>query len=175
MKFILFFLFIFSFSFQISSFEGKFRVENHLVKILSGPEGGIYHDLKIILDKNNDILGFKRVTKATNVISQFSLDQLVEKEVALGTIKHPKGDLLKPFILKCPNCDATQGGDLIIKYLRSGVNPKRLKYRNFEIKLVREGDHWFLYYKNTKIKNLKLISRKIFGNLVGIKKIKVNP
>ena len=73
MKFILFFLFIFSFSFQISSFEGKFRVENHLVKILSGPEGGIYHDLKIILDKNNDILGFKRVTKTTNVISQFSL------------------------------------------------------------------------------------------------------
>ena len=169
MRLFLFSLIIFTFSFQ------SFGLEKNLVKIFSEPEGGITHKLNIIVDKDYDVVGFKRITKSSKIISYFSLQELVEKEVSLGTIKHPKGNTLRPFILQCSNCDSTQGGDLTIKFLRSGVNPNRLKYKNFELRLVRERDNWFLLYKNEKVKNLKLVSRKIFGNLVGIKKIEVNP
>jgi len=169
MRLIFFSLIMFTFSFQ------SFGLEKNLVKIFSQPEGGITHNLKIVVDRNYDVVGFKRITKSSNIISYFSLQELVEKEVSLGTIKHPKGNTLRPFILQCSNCDSTQGGDLIIKFLRSGVNPNRLKYKKFELRLVRESDNWFLFYKNEKVKSLKLLSRKIFGNLVGIKKIEVNP
>ncbi|MEC7182521.1 MAG: hypothetical protein VXW15_07395, partial [Bdellovibrionota bacterium] len=69
----------------------------------------------------------------------------------------------------------TRGGDILIKYLRSGINPNRLRYRNFEVELRRVDDNWLLFQKDKVVKKVKLVSRKLMGQLVGIKKIIVNP
>ena len=66
-------------------------------------------------------------------------------------------------------------GDILIKYLRSGINPNRLRYRDFNVELRRAGDEWFLSQNNKVVKKVKLVSRKLMGQLVGIKKLSSNP
>jgi len=149
--------------------------EQQLLKIESEPENGKLHYLNLILDQNNDILSLKRTTKNSTYQSFFTLDQVITGAVSLAKMRHPNGQDLKPILLSCSNCDSTSGGDILIRYLRSGINPNRLRYRDFHAELRRVGDQWVLFKKDEVIKSIKLVSRKLMGQVVGIKKIVLNP
>ena len=157
------------------SYNFLFQKEQKILTIESEPENGKIHELTLILDENHDILDLKRTTKNSTDQSTFTFDQIIEGQISLAEMKHTNGQDLRPVLLSCDNCDRTRGGDILIKYLRSGINPNRLRYRDFEVELRRVDDNWLLFQKDKVVKKVKLVSRKLMGQLVGIKKIIVNP
>lgn len=154
------------FSIQSVYAQNEVLKERAIIKIISEPENNKVHDFVLMVDGNSDVVELMR--RSGNDVQRFSLNDLVEKDQVLM-----RSDGRDVIILQCPNCDAVHGGDVGIKYLRNGVS---MTYKVFKMVLKRSGDTWeaFTTKKNVKINTLRIKSRKLFGQLVGIKKIVVN-
>lgn len=159
------FLFFSLFSFQTLMAQTERLQERVIIKIISEPENNKSHDFSLMVDGNGDIVELMR--KSGNDVQKFSLEELVGKDQVL--LRAEGRDVI---ILQCPNCDAVHGGDVGIKYMRNGLS---MTYKVFKMVLRRSGDTWKAFtIKNEKINSLRIKSRILFGQLVGIKKIEVN-
>ena len=143
-----------------------FSMELHLADVISEPEDNRVHEFLVEVDDNFDILGLVRKTDES--IQRITLEEIIQGMVLL------EKDGFDVITLTCSGCDSVHGGEITLKYLYDGLAKK---YRDFYMELLRDGDDWGLFAEKGEIKinTLKLVSRKFFGRLIGIKKILVNP
>jgi hypothetical protein len=136
-----------------------------LLEIISEPEGNKKHFLTFNLDKEGDVLKINRKSSGSN--QSFTVDQLNEKGVIL--YKTEGRDVIK---LMSNSMDRIYGGHIIMTFLTNGIT---MTYDELDFEIVRKGDRWeALTLKGRKINRLTLISRKILGKVIGIKKILID-
>ena len=139
-------------------------VDYHLVKIISEPENNKIHNFLLELDKNKDILSIVRTSGSDR--QEIGINLLQEGDYVL--LSQSNRDVI---IIQCPQCDSVHGGELGIKYLRNGLN---MTYRTLNLTLRRMNDDWGLFYGETKVNSLRIKTRKILGQVIGIRKILIN-
>ena len=141
--------------------------EELLVKIISEPEGGAIHNFLVDVSEEGRIISLIRRSKGS--IQVISGEALTSEEVVLA-----RSGEKKALMLSCGGCTVETGGRLKLKYLYNGVS---MDYRSLSLQLEssRYGQWELLTNSGEKVYTLKLISRKIFGRLVGIKEIRINP
>ena len=144
-----------------------------LVKIISEPQDGLIHKLTIQTDDNGKIINLVRETENSTDKQVVRMEDLIRNPVVLA--RASDRDIL---ILSCSECSTRGGGELVLEYLYNGIT---MKYRDLEMNLDPSrtndgGTSWRLFTENkkTRIETLRLIPRKIFGKLVGIKRILIN-
>ena len=139
-------------------------IETTLVRIISEPENGMVHKINLILKANGEILQIVR--QSENSTQAFTPQQLIEGEVVLAKVEGRKA-----VTLSCRDCTVENGGILKLGYLFNGV---MMLYRSLSMQLKRDGNSWKLFTMDQRpIRRLKLVSRIIFGRLIGIKQIDV--
>ena len=139
-------------------------VEKVLVRIISEPENNLVHKLILVMKADGEII--QLVRKSASSIQVFTPEELIQGEVVLATVQGRKA-----VILSCKGCEKSQGGNLKLSYLFNGVT---MTYRSLSMRFVRDGADWLLYTQNMKpIRRLKLVSRIVFGQIIGIKRIDV--
>ncbi|MFZ8933304.1 MAG: hypothetical protein ACO20H_08125 [Bacteriovoracaceae bacterium] len=136
----------------------------HLVKIISEPENNKIHNFLLNLDENKDINSIVRTSGRDR--QEIEMDILQQGDFVL--LSQSGRDVI---ILQCPRCDSVYGGELGIKYLRNGLN---MKYRTLKLTLRRNYDDWGLFHGETKVKSLRIKTRKVLGQVIGIRKILIN-
>ncbi|RLA64805.1 MAG: hypothetical protein DRQ88_10290 [Epsilonproteobacteria bacterium] len=144
----------------------SYSLEIPLAEVISEPEGNIVHKFFVELDDNFDVQALVRKTDETT--QRLDLEKIVEGIVLI------EKDGFEVITLTCPTCDSVHGGEINLKYLYSGISKK---FRDFKMELLRDRDSWGLFSipDRIKIKRLKLVSRIFLGQVIGIKKILVNP
>ena len=134
-------------------------------KIISEPEGGAIHEFLLELDENDHIVNILR--KNGEDLQRISIIDVINKEVVLAETSGRKA-----LLISCKNCTVNQGGEVNLKYLHNGIS---MTYKNFKMNIVYRDNNWFLTtLDNQRIDSLRLVSRKIFGRIIGIAEIKVN-
>lgn len=139
--------------------------DQRLTSIISQPEGNLVHDLLLQLKDNGDIKNIIR--RSSNSVQQINPENLVRGEVLLA-----RAEGRDAVFLSCIGCTMARGGNLKLRYLYDGIF---MTYKNFEMRFARRGKTWELQTsKGEKIHRLTLVSRTIFGRVVGIGEIQVN-
>lgn len=154
---------------SISSFSPLRTIK--LVDIISEPQDGLIHTLLVQTDDYGDIVNLIRKTENSSNQQVISMEQLMREPVVLA---HAEGrDIL---LLKCEDCTPSEGGAIELEYLYNGMT---MRYKDLEMNInpYNAGyNSWQLYDEDNEvlIETLRMIPRKIFGQLVGIKKILIN-
>jgi hypothetical protein len=142
------------------------EMEYQVLHVTSNVESG-YSDMKAILDPDFKLIKFKYVTSAGNT-KEFNPENLSKGVVILE--KEGK-EIIK---LMSNNFDSKLGGDINLVYIYNGITNS---YRKFPMEIVQEGREWHLQKNDTagrsRFSSMRIIGRKIFGQLVGIGKIEV--
>ncbi len=138
--------------------------EYPLVKIISEPENNRIHMFSLGLDENGDMQSVIRTT--TSDRQEIKLNELLAGDYVL--LRQSDRDVI---ILQCPNCDPVYGGVLGIKYLRNGLS---MRYRTLDLEIQRNDENWALFSGQTKVHTLRLKTRKVLGQVIGIRKIEIN-
>lgn len=143
-----------------------YSLDIHLAEVISEPENNQVHNFFVELDENFDMQALVRKTE--EISQRLDIEKVIEGIVLI------EKDGLDVITLSCPTCDVVHGGEINLKYLYSGLSKQ---FRDFKMELLRDGDSWALYTiaEKVKIKSLKLVSRVFMGQIIGIKKILVNP
>ena len=142
------------------------QMPTDLVEIISEPENNLIHNIRLYVDEENTI---------THLIRESEVDaqMITVEELAAGEVLLAQASGLDAVFLGCNHCTASEGGEVYIKYLHNGALKK---YKTFSMNLVKIDDTWTLVTQedNDPIIRLKLISRFIFGKLIGIKGVQIN-
>ena len=160
-------LFFISLSFTImaqTTFDNSH--EKLLAEVISEPEGGKIHQFFGIFDDFGNIISLER--RSQGDYSKFSLNDIIQREVTIVGMENRSAVLIH-----CPNCSPEYGGEVEIKYLYNGVS---MHYRSFFMNFERHDNDWNLTTQDRKtiIRTLRILPRKIMGQLIGIKEIVVN-
>jgi len=143
----------------------EYNQEVELVEILSEPEDNRIHEISLGLNESEEIL--RLVRRSTGSENSIAMSDIINSEVVLA-VASGKNALM----LKCPSCSINQGGTLIFTYLTNGLDDS---YASIGLQLTRDDAGWLLRTENgITIENLNMKSRKIFGQVVGIKEILIN-
>ncbi len=149
------------FAFALSSFafaEGKL---DHIVKIISEPEGGLIHNLYIETDENGNATHLQGHSDKGR--SRFSIEELKKGYVVMA-----KESGYDAVLIHCGDCTADKGGKVDFKYLHNAIS-LGAKYRNKEILVVKGPDGWRLETLNRKkIVEGTLKANHILWRVVGI-------
>ena len=138
---------------------------SNLATIVSEPEGGKLHVLQLQSTSQNTIKALIRKSRDDRQI--ITGNDLINKSNVLARTQG-----IDALVLHCEGCNLQEGGKFVLQYVYNGV---RKSYRSFAARLKRTNDKWHLETLNgTRIHKLRLVSRKIFGRVVGIKRIVVN-
>lgn len=149
--------------------EANILEKQHLVKIISEPQNNLIHNIILEVDDNGRLINLVRETEDKSDRQVVNMLELIKKPAVLA--RASDRDIL---LLSCFNCTPESGGNLKLDYLYNGITKK---YRDLKMKLqFSKASSWELYTENKKnhIKSLRLVPRKIFGQLVGIKRITIN-
>lgn len=136
---------------------------HQVVEILSQPEDDKIHRMYFHLDDNDNILDLVRISDDSEAYVPFQ--DLVAGEVVMAVVEGRDA-----VILSCPECSETNGGTLYFRYLTNGLNDS---YDTMSLE-IRKDDQWNLYFDAQKVETMTLVSRRVFGRLIGIKEIKIN-
>tara|TARA_Y100000991_G_C21961723_1_gene344806 strand:+ start:791 stop:1393 length:603 start_codon:yes stop_codon:yes gene_type:complete len=147
--------------------KNRFFEQDLLAKIISEPEGGTIHSFIANVQDDGAILSLERKSKDSKQV--IPGEEFISSEVVLA-----RADNKKALMVSCLGCSLNFGGELTLHYLYNGVS---MDYKKLKLKIAKNrSGYWKIYTLNdVEVKNLKLVSRKIFGRLVGIKEIRVNP
>lgn len=124
-------------------------------------------ELSLKLDEDGDVTHIHTVTKNSAGQSLNDIDLYTARSAMSGIVLHKQSgrDIVK---LASPNFATHQGGEITLNYLTNGISNSRL---NTTFDVSRDGDSWKLARDHRKVGVLHMVTRKIFGKTVGIKKI----
>jgi hypothetical protein len=153
--------------FSVSSAFAQVVTEVQVTEIKSEPENNIIHQLKLGLNSQGDI---ETIIRSSSVsIDEWDIQELIDGPIVLAS-KSGKDAV----ILSCTDtCNKYTGGNLTVSYLYDGIGDT---YRKKYFYLTRTpSDDWELYTDTDQlVVNMTLVSRKLFGLVIGIKRIDVN-
>ena len=138
--------------------------------IISEPQGGLIHTLSAETEETGNLVHLVRETEKSDNKHIITMEELMDHPVVLAHASEK--DIL---ILSCEDCSVEEGGSANLSYLYNGMT---MAYRNLKMNLEKDeaSKHWTLFTegKEITIESLRLIPRKVFGQVVGIKRIVIN-
>ncbi len=151
--------------FSNTVFANQVMVNTDLVEILSEPQDDLIHTVSLNLDENGDIVEVIRTSEEDELV--IPSEDLIEGEVVLARSQDRDA-----VFLSCPGCTADLGGELVVRYISNGIFNT---YDELHMNLVRTGNDWTLFsVDGEEVINLRLVSRTIFGQVIGIREIQIN-
>lgn len=135
----------------------------HLLNISSNFSKSRY-GLILLLNKRNNILKIKTKNYKKKKNKQYSVNVL-KKGIALV-----KTGGIKLVTLKCQDFKRHKGCQMTLKY---PTNILTLSNKILKISLEKKKKTWSFYYNGRAFQNMKVHGRKIFGKVIGIKKIEL--
>lgn len=141
-------------------------VEQLLVKIHSEPEGGRVHDFVAEVDEDFNLINvIRRSGDASHVIPA---SDMVGQEVVLAETSGRAA-----LLISCvEDCDLSIGGVIQLRYLYNGL---MMSYRAVKLRIQLQDSQWrLLTLDGEHIETLRLVSRIVFGRIIGIREIIVN-
>ena len=137
-----------------------------LVDIIVEPDGNRLHKIFLDLGAALEVIHFVRQAADNKQVIPF--EDLDNKEVVLAQA----GDR-DAVLLGCENCKNDQGGRLNLKYLYNGIT---MSYRNFPMIIEKNAEgKWLLYTTDwVVISSMRLLTRSIFGQVIGIDGVAIN-
>ena len=125
----------------------------------SEPEDGRIHNLSVISDKDGNLVHFVRESGTSKHV--LNIDELLTSEVVMAQAQGRDA-----LLLSCNECNVGEGGPLRLRYLYNGITNS---YKSSTVWLRhRHGEWGFFNEDGEKIVRMNLISRRIFGRLIGI-------
>ena len=167
--------------------------EINLIKVISEPEENRIHDFLVYVDEASNLKFLVRKSSPkiqTHPIEEFGdtptipieaeeeIQTIPIEDLTAGEVVIARASDKAALLISCPEFEMEKGGVFVIRYLYNGV---MMSYKTLEVKLKRvkgsadQLDSWVLMTKgDALIKTLHLVSRKIFGTLIGIDRIDIN-
>lgn len=142
-----------------------FGIEIPILKVISEPEDNQIHSIYLILDANGEIQKLKRQDR--NNIETYEFRKIIEGLVLLEMEKR------EVLFMECPNCDAFQGGQIMIRFLKNGITHQ---YSEIFFDLQKKNERWGFFKPGSAmpIKSITLKANKLLGKVIGIKEIDIN-
>lgn len=123
------------------------------------------YDLMVVINDKKLIGGIKTKNNKKNKVKNYPVSVL-DKPITL--VKAVGVSLVS---LKCENFATSRGCDIIIEY------PSNItvgSFKKFKAKLEKQNAKWVLTKNGKAFTKMHLISRKVLGLLIGIKRIEVS-
>lgn len=151
-------------SFQVSSTEPAKIKDIHLSTISTNYVDKTY-SLIIGVDENNTIQYVKTINIKKNKVKIYK-NHLLKNNLPL--VKAAGVELVT---LRCENFDPTKGCPISIRY---PTNILVMAFKSFNAEIRKNNGEWGLYIGAKKFTKMKLIAKKVFSLLIGVKRIDVS-
>lgn len=158
MKFLILFLFLVSS--PVFSTETK---DIHLSLISTNYVDKTY-SLLVGVDKNNVIQYIKTINNKKNKV------KIYPNKVLKNNVPLVKAAGIELVTLNCKNFNPSEGCPITIKY---PTNVIVMAFSSFKAVIKKENGKWGLFIGSRKFTKMHLISKKVLGLLIGVKRIEV--
>lgn len=137
---------------------------NEKIKVLSVREVGVstVYDLYMTVDEDMHAIGLKLYDNDEKSWKDFNTSNLTKGVV----LKEQRG--YEVIVLKSNDFEKDRGGHFKVDYLSNGLVGSR---KDFPITIDFNGSEWQVLHQGEEISKLDFHTRKVFGEVVGIKKV----
>ena len=130
-----------------------------------GLEGTLHLSVLVdTYDRANHLVLTK--TEDPNYRRVFSASELARGIVILHKSGH---DVV---VIRSGRFDPQRGGFVVLDYLSNGATKSR---RQHELLFEHNGQRWTVYSDQTEVHSMFMEARRVFGQVIGIKSVHINP
>lgn len=75
-------------------------------------------------------------------------------------------------IVRSGEFDTTRGGFVVLDYLSNGLRKSR---QQLELEIQHDGRRWVVIHEGVEVDTMFMEARKLLGNVIGIRNVRINP
>lgn len=134
-----------------------------LVTIISQPENNLIHKLNLHCDSQGRVVKITRTSEEN--VQVIDPQYLLSHDVVLASTGNRDSVLLG-----CDSWNPKTGGSFYLKYLFNGA---LMRYKTYHMKVKKVRGSWKLFSSsgNRELNTIRLVSRIILGQLIGVHRI----